>query len=128
MNTLTVNAADGVRHFRPGDALQGYAAWELEEAPKSVEIRLFWYTEGKGDQDVAVADTVYVEGATQYGQCDFAFTLPAAPYSFSGKLITLKWAIELVIQPHTLSERFDFFLSPSGREVDLYVLGLGAQD
>src|SRR4029079_16624359 len=35
----------------PGESVSGQATWELDAPPRELEVRLFWYTEGRGDQD-----------------------------------------------------------------------------
>ena len=46
---------------------------------------------------------------------DFEFNLPPSPYSFSGRLITLSWGVEVVTDKQ--SDVAEFVLSPHGREV-----------
>ena len=52
MQPLTIDIAEQKTEFRPGDNIQGTLRWNLSENPESVEISLFWRTEGKGTQDV----------------------------------------------------------------------------
>lgn len=49
---------------------------------------------------------------------DFRFRLPAGPYSFEGKLITLAWALEAVIAGAVLG-RLEITVSPTGEPVRL---------
>jgi hypothetical protein len=119
MNDLQIHVADGAATFRPGEEVRGTASWSLEEDPKSVELRLFWRTEGKGTQDVGVAETVRFEGAGQQDRRDFHLRLPPAPYSFSGKLVSLVWALEVVAEPGSFAGRQDIVVSPTGREIVL---------
>jgi len=60
-----------------------------------------------------------------YGAKDFSFTLPESPYSFSGKLISLIWAIELTCSAGSETLRREITLSPTGQEI---VLGSVSQD
>jgi hypothetical protein len=80
--------------YRPFDTLRGKARWMLEK-PALLEVRLFWYTEGKGTQDVTVVDRLAIEAALS-GESPIEFTLPAAPYTYHGKLLSILWAVELV--------------------------------
>jgi hypothetical protein len=50
---------------------------------------------------------------------EFQIVLPDGPYSFSGKLISLVWCLELVVEPGSLCERKEIVISGSGTEVDL---------
>ena len=83
----------------------------------SAEVRLFWYTRGKGTEDVELVDTVAFPNPQTTDQRTFRFALPEAPYSFSGKLISIIWAIELIVEPGRSVERREIVMSPSGREV-----------
>jgi len=117
---LNIVIQDRQTEFKPGDRLKGEAEWSLPAPPTSIEIRLFWYTQGKGDQDLEIIETISVSPCEQEGQRDFAFDLPRYPYSFSGKLISLLWAVEFVALPTEAWARADFVMSPTGREVVLY--------
>lgn len=117
MNTLGVALEGGQTAYRPGDDVRGVASWTLEEPPKAVEVRLFWHTQGKGDQDVEVVETTAFQNPGQTDLREFRFRLPDGPYSFSGKLISLLWAIEVVASPGDMAGRAGIVVSPSGREV-----------
>jgi len=53
------------------------------------------------------------------GNRSFRFRVPRGPYSFSGKLITLAWAVELVVLPSGETERLDLLVGPQPIEVEL---------
>lgn len=120
MNELKIGIREEQTAFQPGDVLRGGAGWQLDEPPKSVEARLFYYTRGKGTEDVEVVATVPFEEPRQQDARPFEFKLPAAPYSFSGKLISVIWAVELVTEPSGEAARTEFVLSPSGEEILLH--------
>jgi hypothetical protein len=94
--------------------------WQLDERPDSVELRLVWYTRGKGDRDWNVAETIPFDGAQLYESRRCPLRLPDSPYSFSGKLISLIWAVELVVEPSGESRRLDLTIGPNRREVLLH--------
>jgi hypothetical protein len=126
MNHLKIGTRQDRRDFRPGEELTGAAGWELDKPPKSVEIRLIWFTRGKGTEDVGLVETVRLEQPLAAEARPFRFQLPPAPYSFSGKLISLAWALELVALPSKQSTRFEFVLGPDGKEVVLPVISQDA--
>jgi hypothetical protein len=103
--------------FRPGEMLEGGAGWRLDQPPRTVEARLFWYTRGKGTEDVELIASQVFDQPRQQDARRFEFRLPEAPYSFSGKLISLIWAVELVAQPSGEAARVEFVLSPTGEEI-----------
>ena len=119
MSTLKIGTYEQKTRFRPADEVAGKALWILDEPPKAVEVRLFWYTQGKGTVDVNVVDRVRIEAPPARGEHEFRFRLPDAPYSFSGKLISLVWALELVALPSDETERLEIVVSPTGFEVFL---------
>jgi hypothetical protein len=109
---------DGKRDaYRPGEELRGAVAWELATPPRGMEVRLFWYTRGKGTQDVKVAKIVRFDPVTARGRHDFRFVLPDSPYSFSGKLVSLIWALEAVAEPGDATARLDLVIAPEGKEI-----------
>lgn len=120
MSTLKIGTYENKTQYRPGDEVAGRALWMLDEPPKAVEVRLFWYTEGKGTQDVELIDSVRFDAPSERDQKDFRFTLPDEPYSFSGKLISLIWALELVALPSDDTERLPITVSPTGHEIFLH--------
>ena len=93
MNQLTIEIEREA--FHPGEKIRGSVAWSFEAEPEGVELRLFWHTEGKGDRDLRVVDRVRFEFPSRVGTKPFEFTLPTEPYSFSGRLISVIWALEL---------------------------------
>ncbi len=105
--------------FAPGTLVSGSAHWELETPPESVELSLFWYTEGKGDRDVGEAARATFNAPAQGDQRPFALSLPTTPISFSGQLISVVWALELVAEPGEQTVRLEILVSPSGEEVHL---------
>jgi len=66
---------------------------------------------------VGVVETVRFEPPLPEEARPFRFLAPAEPYSFSGKLISLLWALEVVALPGHESARLDLTISPTGKEV-----------
>jgi hypothetical protein len=119
MSELKIELAGGRTAFKAGEPLSGRVSWRVDEQPSSAELRLFWYTSGKGTQDVGVANTMSLAAPRPQDQRDFTLPLPREPYSFSGTLISLVWAIELIVEPGDHVERCEFVLSGTGQEVVL---------
>lgn len=107
------------RRFRPGDFVEGAVEWQFALEPESLEVRLFWYTQGRASQDAGVAAKDSVEDAGSAGFQEFRPRLPDVPYSFSGKLISIVWAVEAVAEPGHEVARENIEVSPSGQEVRL---------
>lgn len=117
MVSLTIE--EGRTWFKPGETIAGDASWRLDEEADTFEVRLFWYTTGKGSRDVGVVRTRRIEQPERDGSRKFRLDVPRGPYSFSGKLITLAWAIEIVALPSGETERLDIVIAPTPVEVDL---------
>jgi hypothetical protein len=107
------------KQYLPGESVAGRAQWSLMKSPQRMEIRLFWYTRGQGTQDAEVIDTITVDTLVFQGEREFTFSLPLIPYSFSGKLISLIWAVELVVEPGGKYCREELTFSPTGEEIDI---------
>ena len=116
--------------FRPGERLQVTVLWALERTPGPIEVRLFWMTRGKGTEDLRVVSTESIQAGAAAGEAACAFVLPAAPWSFSGRLISLVWAAEAVVPALDLAASCEFVMAPDGIEIHLKSLappGGGAQ-
>jgi hypothetical protein len=119
MNTIKIGTYNQQVTFRPGETIGGRILWILDEPSKvtSAEVRLFWYTKGKGTRDVEIVDQTAFPVTERRGEGGFEFKAPASPSSFSGKLISLQWALELVLIPIGEAERLPITLSPTGQEI-----------
>ncbi len=123
--TLRIDLTDDRQWHLPGEKVSGRAVWNLDAAPEAVELRLFWHTSGKGTQDVEIVQDLRIDNPAASGERDFSFSLPLGPYSFSGSLITLAWALELVSLPGGETQRVQLVVAPVPVEIRLESLGRG---
>ena len=114
---MTILLTDQKTQYLPGDAVSGSVEWSLDIDPKSAEVRLFWYTKGKGTQDVGIVQAQSFENPKRADSRSFSFTLPLGPYTFSGKLISVIWALEMIVEPGSQAIRQEIIVSPTLREV-----------
>ena len=119
MDLIEIQSDGGRSTYLPGETITGTVSWRLDAPAEGVEVRLFWYTRGKGTTDVQVVKAQHIDSAGMTGKRPFRFVLPEEPYSFSGKLISLVWALEAVVQPGDRSQRLELVVGPAGREVVL---------
>lgn len=119
MSDLRIELESGSRGFEPKSTLSGTASWSVSKPLEEVSLRLFWYTQGKGDQDVEIVAEERFRNPGQSERREFSFALPEGPYSFSGKLISLLWALELVAQPGGATHRQELVVAPGGQELVL---------
>lgn len=124
MSWVRIDLENGRTAFLPGEELTGTVSWSLDpgEVPaESAEVHLLWFTRGRGTRDSGVVATERLEGApSRSDRRDFRFRLPAGPYSVSGKLVSIVWAVEVVLDPGERAERVEIVVSPTGREVLLH--------
>jgi hypothetical protein len=130
--------------YFPGEEVRGVIAWSGITASPAT-LRLVWETAGRGvtDREVigvaALADlprppspsgplsdqpyramTTAGDEAPPLEATDrrvFRFRLPAGPASFAGRLITLRWAVE--VELGELGARRPIIVSPTRRELRL---------
>ena len=119
MNSLSIELANGHTIFKPEEPLVGVAKWHLDKPQDWLEVRLIWFTKGKGTQDVGMIDKLTIESPSMAGSRNFEFKLPIGPHSFSGRLISLIWTVEFVMKRGDDSARAEFVLSPYLAEIDL---------
>lgn len=116
---LRITLADGKTSFEPGTAITGTVAWDLPNTPSSLELNLCWGTAGKGTTESRRVTTVTFDRPTARDQRPFSLLAPTEPYSFSGKLISLFWTLELVATPGDDFARTDLVIAPNGEEISL---------
>lgn len=116
---LTLETEGNLTAFIPGSTVTGRCSWDLTEVPREVVLRLFWYTEGRGTQDLGIVDELAFSVQSARQEESFRFQLPPAPYSMSGSLLAIRWALELVIDGGEEVARLDLLVSPWETEVVL---------
>lgn len=119
MSSLSIQTVNGQSAFRPGQEIQGTIAWALERPAPALVLELRWTTRGKGEADTQVVETLKLESPPLQGQQEFRFCAPEFPYSFSGRLLSLLWSLELEIPGSGQRARFPITLSPTGQEIEL---------
>jgi hypothetical protein len=119
MSELEIKTRGDKLSFLPGEELAGQVSWLLD-SPSRIKLRLFWRTEGKGTKDMKVVDRINFDNLKRQESREFKFQLPDGPYSFSGKLISLIWALELVVTSTDQTERLEIVISPTKSEILLY--------
>ncbi len=117
--SLHLTLADGSTSFAPGQTISGQVRWQLDQAPAWIELRLFWYTQGKGTQDVGVVVRERYEQPQISDTKSFALTAPAEPPSCSGRLVSISWALELVSSDDQPVPRIDLVIAPGAQELRL---------
>lgn len=105
--------------YAPGESVTGKVLWTLDKPPGEIRLTLGWWTEGRGTRDARIEASQEWEAPGAAGEESFSLTLPPSPYSFSGTLITLKWALELSTGKRKENAIEEIIVSPSGEPIDL---------
>lgn len=104
----------------PGERLEGRVDWQVEgDRAERILVSLLWYTAGKGTEDVKVVEQVEVTSPSMIGSKAFDFVAPEFPWSFSGTLMSLVWAVEASLEPKGDVSRVDVVVAPGGEEIRL---------
>lgn len=119
MNSISVETSDGRTAFEPGEEISVDLNWDFDQPPEAIELRLVWNSSGKGTTDVEVAQTERIDEPLGRNSRRITLTLPASPYSFSGKLVSIIWALEAVALPRETSSRFEIVIAPNRAEVQV---------
>lgn len=94
---------DGNRRvYQPADVLSG--EYQVESLrwiePTAVEVSVLWYTEGQGDEDLAVhyferIDTLEQTGIDFRRPRRFSTRLPYSPLSYQGVIVKIRWCVRV---------------------------------
>ena len=95
MNELTPQLKNNSTDFEPGQSIEGTITWDLQREPEKLTLALAWYTESRATTESGLADKLELTKTGQSGSQDFSFAVPAGPYSFAGKHLSIKWTLEL---------------------------------
>lgn len=117
MSKLLVGLHENRSAFSPGDTIHGAVLWQLNRAPRDAEVNLLWFTRGKGTVDSEIVLSLPFDQPEASDTRTFEWIAPGEPYSFSGKLIALIWAVELVLNGGKLRKRAEIVIAPRGQEI-----------
>jgi hypothetical protein len=111
--------------YRPGEAVSGAVEWSFPAVPNGAALCVRWRAEGKGSPDAGSPIAVQFEDARAIDGRAFRVVLPSMPYSFSGKVLSIVWRVELVVRHHRIGrEKIEVFrvitMSPTGDPIDPY--------
>ena len=88
--------------YLPGATLSGEYRLEAVEGTglQAVEVSVLWYSEGKGDEDMAVhefwrKDTDSGELGDPRRPDRFSSTLPQSPLSYDGQIVKIRWCVRV---------------------------------
>jgi len=102
--TIEVKLEGGRRAFQPGEVLSGeyWIRPADDQEVRAVELSVLWYTEGKGDEDLAVHHFQRTECAADQplemsAPWSFRTVLPESPLTYEGLLVKIRWCVRVRI-------------------------------
>lgn len=119
MDKISIQLKDGKISYQPGEKICGELEWDLTQEVENIAINVFWYTEGMGDQDSEIAETEIIKSPLKSDRQSFKIELPMAPYSYSGKITSLKWALEATTLKNKVKDVKEFSMMPENKEIIL---------
>jgi hypothetical protein len=88
--------------YQPGETLSGeYRLQSVDRDELSaIEVSVLWYTEGKGDEDLAVhefwrRDVAGGDPIDPRRPERFSTTLPPSPLSYDGQIVKIRWCVRV---------------------------------
>ncbi len=109
MNSITLESST----LHPGGTLRGTVSWGIPHPPRKLEVRVFWYNGEPGSGEARTIGSLEL-GEAQEGSRGFDFALPELPWSVTGQVVKVGWAIELVEKKSGSLALADFTMSPDG--------------
>lgn len=119
MSEMTISIENKKTGYLPGEELRGSIEWDLPQEAKKVELILFWYTAGEGNRETEIVHEQDFDVTRQKDRHDFKIRLPEAPYSFSGKLFSISWCLELSSDTDKKAVREEIVISHTGDKIIL---------
>ena len=99
---IIIRLDENGRTYLPGATLSGeYRIEALEDQTlQAVEVSVLWYSEGKGDEDLAVHEFWRKDaGSAALGSPRrpdrFSTTLPQSPLSYDGQIVKIRWCVRV---------------------------------
>lgn len=115
MSGLTIVLSQALPAFHPGEAVEGEVQWNLTEPTDELMLELIWMTQTKsGSEDEEVAGCERFAVTDLKGSAKFRFELPESPWSFEGRLFSVKWRLELAGDDVV---RTEIVVSPTGQPI-----------
>ena len=119
MNLLSIQIDGNQTAFRPGETVRGAIRWQYDDRPGQIDLRLIWFTEGPGPDDVGIVDSLATDDPSPADARSFQFRLPAGPFSYNGLSFRVRWALELLAPGRKDCTRLDLVVSPTTQPVEV---------
>ncbi|MBC8011870.1 MAG: DUF3592 domain-containing protein [Burkholderiales bacterium] len=108
-----------IDRFAPGETLVFTLSRDASAPPGSLTVQLGWFTEGKSTRDTAIAWSEYLSDLAPGADRSFEVRLPETPWSFSGKLVSVAWRLEVLDAKREPLIAVPLVIGPGGQSVTL---------
>ncbi len=116
--TIEIILDGNKKQFRPFDVIEGKIIYNLVKPCATIQVDLAWTTIGKGTTDSCAVDSTGVSTMGKIsGDGRFRLAVPAGPYSFSGKLVSIVWLVSCGAESDLDIAETEITISPSGKEL-----------
>lgn len=116
MSGVRIVLSQALPAYHPGETVEGEVQWDFSEPESTLEVTLNWTTEAKtGSEDPEEVDSVLLDIAELKGTLPFRFVLPESPWSFEGRLFSVKWYLE--VADYGAEARTEIVVSPTGQPI-----------
>jgi hypothetical protein len=111
--SVAVRLVGNGRIYHPSESLSGDYVFEglSVEQIKAIEVSVLWFTEGKGDEDMAVHafwrfDPENGDIVNPLQTARFETVLPNSPLSYDGLIVKVRWCVRVRAFLHRGKEVF----------------------
>jgi len=115
-NGLTLWTVD---RFAPGDTLVFTLSIDASGTSGPLTAQLGWFTEGRGTRDAGIVWSERIPDMATGAERGFEIRLPEAPWSFSGKLVSVAWRLEVIDEKGRPLVAVPLVVAPAGEAVSL---------
>ena len=108
-----------VDRLAPGETMVFTLARDSSAKAGPLTVQLGWFTEGRGTRDAAIAWSEEIPGLAPGTDQTFEVVLPETPWSFSGKLVSISWRLEVLDAKRQPLVAISLLIAPGGQLVTL---------
>jgi len=98
------------RTLAAGSQVRQRLEWLFESIPDYIEHRIVWIYRSPESEYETTVRTTRINAFDAQGRTSIDLQLPAGPYSYEGKLLSIDWAIDIVAYPSREKDRQHFSL------------------
>lgn len=98
--------------FQPGERISVGVGWDTQEPLTLLHLETVWKTSGKGTEDVGVVSRLVIDDPQPAERRVVQIRLPQEPWSYSGRLLSIQWFLQLTAFPSESCRLMPIVISP----------------